>query len=894
MNLPIFSYENEIIESVKNNNVTIIEAETGSGKSTQVPQMLYKEGYSVVCTQPRRIAAISLAEYVGSKLGDVVGYSTAFESTRTKDTKVLYCTDGLQVARGVADDDDVLIIDEVHEMTLNIETLLSLTKELYKNGSNKKVVIMSATIDTNRIKKFYQDCTSVGVIKIDTKTYPVETKMISRYDTIKVACREARDGRNILVFQPGKSEIDDFIQDFEYKIGDFKDYVIMPLHAELSVDEQNKAFESYPGKSKVIVSTNVAQTSITIPDIDVVIDTGKERIVESVGGVEGLYEKTISRSDCKQRMGRAGRTHAGTYYLCDEPISKRPEMRKPEIRRLPLDKVVLKMCDLGKDPTKMEFLNHPTDKLIVEAIDFLRGIQAIDENGVITEIGRDMVKLPLSPRFARSISETRKFDDVNLNDVIVFAALIENGPLLRYSKNSLGGNKYSYYDIFDCSLLETYLNSDIICDYFIFAGLENACFGEEEIDCINMKKYKIVKNTVDKIRMILKIDEKCDPTLRSAVFTSNIKRCIVSGNIDMIFTDNYWGWGYTNLIKNDERTYEFSNRNSFNTYSDLFFAVPNTIEVKSMWRTREINILSYVFDLELDDVIDYLKGYITESYDYDNARLIDFKSELFRVQVDFSINGTVIDSTTREVKDPELSKLYFADIFNQKYCNYTYPGALKETKCYTSNYYKSCGMCVIVISDDDLMNVKDIPDYKVEGLTPLFVSDSIFNRCSSISELQEEYTRANKESQRRLREAELINQFESIKITDIDDSFIAKLSESNEAAKEECGKNIGIVQNKSKINACFYLDDKTCAAGEKQTIHALLEMYIQANYPRKKFKERLSTGKKMFSTRSENAYSYFNDLCELIVDDSCLSNVQSSIKMVQDAYEESTKGYETI
>ena len=331
MLLPITNYKNEIIEAVRSHSFTIISAETGSGKSTQIPQYLADYYEQVIVTEPRIMAAKTLAKRVAEEmevtLGQEVGYRTAFDKCSSPNSNILYCTDGLQLIRTIFSEDNktknVLVIDEVHEWNLNIETLVAWCK--FMQGKwNTKVVLMSATLDTDGLSEFFGN--DVAVLNIPGNLYEVSMEQRHQISLIDTINENINCGKNILVFVPGKKEIADVI----YHL-DIENAMVLPLHGELDWEDQKKCFKHYP-VSKVIVATNVAQTSITIPNIDVVVDTGEARISIAENGIQGLFLKPISRSDIMQRKGRAGRTKSGKYFLCsDIPMKYREEYSVPEI-----------------------------------------------------------------------------------------------------------------------------------------------------------------------------------------------------------------------------------------------------------------------------------------------------------------------------------------------------------------------------------------------------------------------------------------------------------------------------------------------------------------------------------------------------------------------------------
>ena len=326
--LPIAAFRNEIVDAIQINPVTILTAETGAGKSTQVAQYLLEEGCNLVTTQPRRLAARTVAERVADEydtpLGEIVGFRTAYERKDSDATRCLFVTDGLALVRELMGrGPQVLVIDEVHEWNLNIEVLVAWAKHQMKRGVDFKVVLMSATLEAQRLSDYFD---GAPVIDVPGRTFPVEELAPSGSKLEDDVVKLLRQGRNVLVFQPGKREIEETVS-YLQGLSDLN-AEILPLHGGLTPDEQKKCFRSY-GRPKCIVATNVAQTSITIPDIDGVVDSGLERRQELRDGVEGLYLGAISWADREQRKGRAGRTKSGVYIdWC--PIDEAERLEFPE------------------------------------------------------------------------------------------------------------------------------------------------------------------------------------------------------------------------------------------------------------------------------------------------------------------------------------------------------------------------------------------------------------------------------------------------------------------------------------------------------------------------------------------------------------------------------------
>lgn len=421
--LPITAFRKTIVEAVRNNPVTVITAETGAGKSTQVPQYLLDEGYDLVVTQPRRLAARTVAqrvaEEIGEELGRTVGYRTAVDRQDSPATRCLFCTDGLALVRELMGvNKGVLVLDEVHEWNENMEVLVAWAKRQIATGADFKVVLMSATLEAEKLAAFYN---GAPVISVPGRLFPVESRNPASRLVDDVAAL-VRDGRNVLVFQPGKQEITDTTSALEQMQVNAE---ILPLHGELTPQEQAKCFKHY-GRPKVVVSTNVAQTSVTIDDIDAVVDSGLERRIELVDGVEGLYLKPISLADATQRKGRAGRTKAGIFIdHCSS--SSRPDFPVAEILRKRLDQTVLRLAIAGFDMELLEFFHQPAKSEIHDAKRALVSLGCMTADGQVTKIGRLVNRLPVSVQYGRMLVEADRLGVVD--DVLTVAAILEQGGI---------------------------------------------------------------------------------------------------------------------------------------------------------------------------------------------------------------------------------------------------------------------------------------------------------------------------------------------------------------------------------------------------------------------------------------------------------------------------------
>jgi hypothetical protein len=579
--LPITDYRDRIIRAVSSNDVVVITAETGAGKSTQVPQYLLEAGYSVIATQPRRMAARTVAqrvaEEVGTPLGEVVGFRTAEERNDSKQTRVLFCTDGLQMVReltGYGSPRQVLIIDEVHEWNRNIETLVAWSKYLLSLGQDFKVVLMSATVEAERLADYFG---GAPIIEVPGRLFPVEELRSS--DTMAKEISDLADqGRNVLAFVPGKADIEDLIS--ELREGLVTSYAeVFALHGEMSAADQRLVFQHYD-RPKVIVSTNVAQTSVTIDDIDAVVDSGTEKRIEVHDGVEGLYIGHISQADCQQRKGRAGRTKPGVYVLCsDTPLHKREEFPTAEILRSRLDQLVLRLAEIGLDATELDFFHQPSRETLVEAKEALKRLGALYEDGEVTEIGHAMSRLPVNVHHARMIVEAEKLGVTD--EILTIVACLEAGGI-----RGKGKRKGRTLLLPRWRELTQEENSDLLAelDCFLAAGaMSNDEKREKDILVKNFYKAKEIR-----ARLARDLGASLHPSTSSD--RGQVIRASVAGMVDFLYRYVVYS-GYTN--GKEKRTRQLDMNSVVTGQADWVTAMPFDLQFERKVRPR-------TWELELD------------------------------------------------------------------------------------------------------------------------------------------------------------------------------------------------------------------------------------------------------------------------------------------------------
>ncbi|MPX90205.1 ATP-dependent RNA helicase HrpA [Salinivibrio sp. VYel1] len=448
--LPVSQKKDDIAEAIANNQVVIIAGETGSGKTTQLPKICMELGLGVAGTightQPRRLAARSvasrIAEELDVELGSSVGYKVRFNDKVSESTQVKLMTDGILLAEIQHDrylnQYDCIIIDEAHERSLNIDFILGYLRELLPKRPDLKVIITSATIDPERFSKHFNNA---PMIEVSGRTYPVEVRyrplveeddsdrdqLEAISDAVDELCQEGPG--DILIFMNGEREIRDTADHLQRR--QLRDTEILPLYARLSAGEQNRVFQSHSGR-RIVLATNVAETSLTVPGIKYVIDPGTARISRYSyrTKVQRLPIEPISQASANQRKGRCGRVSEGicVRLYSEEDFLGRPEFTDPEILRTNLASVILQMTAIGLgDIQAFPFVQPPDSRHIKDGVRLLEELGAIKpgqatDKRKLTAIGKTLAKLPIDPRLARMVIEAPKHGA--LHEVIVIAAAL--------------------------------------------------------------------------------------------------------------------------------------------------------------------------------------------------------------------------------------------------------------------------------------------------------------------------------------------------------------------------------------------------------------------------------------------------------------------------------------
>ena len=474
--LPIYQQRAKILDALEKNQVIVVESPTGSGKTTQLPIILYEAGYAargiIGVTQPRRIATLSVSDFIARQLGSaipgIIGYKMRFEDATAPNTVIKIMTDGILLQEMKLDPFlshyGVIMVDEAHERSLNIDFILGLLKKVLEARSEFRVIVSSATINAEVFSEYFSEC---PIVRIDAPMFPVRVV----YDAIKPVpdlpqpageheagyYRSSDDalyekilsivGRvldgdagaepgDILIFLPGEKTIKGCLQQLMASRWASKLYCI-PLYARLGKDEQERVFDDPPpGKTKVVIATNIAETSVTIDGITVVIDSGLAKInyYNPKTFTASLIETPISKASCNQRKGRAGRTRPGICYrlYSIKDFESRPLYPTEEIHRTDLSEVLLRMAELGiTDFEHFDFITRPPKSAIRGAIEVLNLLDALNPDRTLTRIGEMMCAFPLLPKLSRMIVEAiLKYPDVIAETLIASAFLSTTSPYI--------------------------------------------------------------------------------------------------------------------------------------------------------------------------------------------------------------------------------------------------------------------------------------------------------------------------------------------------------------------------------------------------------------------------------------------------------------------------------
>ena len=464
LDLPVYKNQQKILSALENNQALVVESPTGSGKTTQLPVILYEAGYArngvIGVTQPRRIAAVSVSEFIArqteTSIPGLVGYKMRFADRSSSETKIKIMTDGILLQEMKLDPwlskYSLLVVDEAHERSLNIDFILGLLKRVLESRRDFKVIISSATINAEVFSEYFGEC---PIVKIEAQRFPVtliydspavdtsfnrnesaEEAILTKIEEITTRfIGDKRDG-DILVFLSGEKMIKNCVNRLTFcPVGKFLH--IIPLYGRLGKEEQEKVFEDTPkGKTKVVISTNIAETSVTIDGITAVLDSGLAKLnwYNPRTFTSSLIESPISKASANQRKGRAGRTREGTCYrlYTRKDFESRPLYTTEEIFRTDLSEVILRMADLGiTNFEDFDFITSPDRDGLIGGIETLNLLNALEKDRSLSNTGKLMTEFPLAPRQSRIIVEAiLNYPDMIKETLIAAAFLSTQSPYI--------------------------------------------------------------------------------------------------------------------------------------------------------------------------------------------------------------------------------------------------------------------------------------------------------------------------------------------------------------------------------------------------------------------------------------------------------------------------------
>lgn len=435
--LPIYAFKEQLLQSIKDNKILVVIGETGSGKTTQITQYLaeavdergrriyIRDGRMIGCTQPRRVAATSVAtrvaEEYGCLLGQEVGYTIRFQDETCEKTQIKYMTDGMLLRECLLDQDlnkySVIMLDEAHERNLHTDVLFGLMKAVVTKRNDFKLIVTSATLDAIKFSEYFFEA---PIFRIPGRTFDVQIQYLKEPETdyleASIICvlqiHLTEPPGDILLFLTGQEEIDTTCEVLFQRMKDLgpkvPELIILPVYSALPSDMQTKIFEPTPlGSRKIVIATNIAETSLTIDGIYYVIDPGfvKQKVYNSKTGMDSLQVTPISQAQAKQRAGRAGRTGPGKCYRLYTERAYNEEMLAtsvPEIQRTNLASTVLQLKAMGiNDLLTFDFMDKPPAESLVAALELLYYLEALDDEGLLTRVGRRMAEFPLEPNLSK-------------------------------------------------------------------------------------------------------------------------------------------------------------------------------------------------------------------------------------------------------------------------------------------------------------------------------------------------------------------------------------------------------------------------------------------------------------------------------------------------------------
>ncbi|PKS09134.1 hypothetical protein jhhlp_003748 [Lomentospora prolificans] len=545
--LPVFVFRDQLIAAIKEHQILIVVGETGSGKTTQLTQYLAEAGFAndgiIGCTQPRRVAAMSVAkrvaEEVGCKLGEEVGYTVRFDDCTSPSTKIKYMTDGMLQREILMDGDlkrySAIMLDEAHERTIATDVLFALLKKTVKHRPDLKIIVTSATLDADKFSSYFNEC---PIFTIPGRTFPVEI-LYSRepesdyleaalLTVMQIHLTEPKG--DILLFLTGQEEIDtscEILYERMKALGpDVPELIILPVYSALPSEIQTRIFEpAPPGSRKVVIATNIAETSITIDEIYFVVDPGfvKQKAYDPKLGMDSLVVTPISQAQANQRAGRAGRTGPGKCFRLYTEAAYQAEMLPttiPAIQRQNLSHTILMLKAMGiNDLINFDFMDPPPVNTLLTALEELYALSALDDEGLLTRLGRKMADFPMEPSLAKVLiaAVDMRCSDEMLSIVSMLNMNIFYRP--KEKQTQADQKKAKFHDPHGDHL--TLLN---VWNGWKRSGYQNAWCFENYIQHRSMKRSKDVRDQLVKI-----MERYRHPIVSCGRDTHKVRQALCSG-----------------------------------------------------------------------------------------------------------------------------------------------------------------------------------------------------------------------------------------------------------------------------------------------------------------------------------------------------------------------------
>ena len=547
--LPIYEWRGQLLQAIQKHQTIVVVAETGSGKTTQIPQYLHEVGYSkygkIGCTQPRRVAAMSVASRVAKemkvRLGSECGYSIRFEDCTNDKTVVKYMTDGMLLREFLSAPDlkdyIAIMIDEAHERTLHTDVLFGLIKDIARFRDDIKIIISSATLDAAKFSAYFDNA---PIFNIPGRRFQVDTLYCKApeadyLDAVIVTTLQihvTQPPGDILVFCTGQQEIEDAAEELRLRTQGLgtriKELIILPIYASLPSEEQAKIFlPPPPGGRKIILGTNIAETSLTIDGIKYVIDTGfcKQKSYNPRTGMESLVVTPISQAAADQRSGRAGRTSAGKCFRLYTKIAYKTELPKatvPEIQRTNLCNVVLMLTSLGiNDLLNFDFMDPPPNETLAKSLEKLYALGAFNNKGQLTRLGRRMAEFPTDPQLSKMLISSERYKCTE--ECLTIAAMLDVSASVFYRPK---GKKMHADNARKRFALGTFGDHQLLLNCYngwIESGRSRAWCYENYVQIKSMKRARDIRS------QLLAMCDRVEVDIKSGGGSNGIAKAITSG-----------------------------------------------------------------------------------------------------------------------------------------------------------------------------------------------------------------------------------------------------------------------------------------------------------------------------------------------------------------------------